>query len=202
MVSLILSFSLISQKQKETKLYKETNPQQFSISLCECLPLTSQICRLLLLLLVRLLQLRILSSIKLQFFARIRRFLCIKSKGTRISSNPSDQFDVSKTKADANIEKAENCETETRVMEKQSSEEESVVVLKRCVKKLHFGNWEEKEMTAKEIEKLAKEDVKVRKLITELGVVPVLVSMVASEVDGRRRAGLKALIQLAHGTYT
>ena len=33
-------------------------------------------------------------------------------------------------------------------------------------------------VAAKEIEKLAKEDVKVSKLITELGVVPVLVSMV------------------------
>lgn len=137
---------------------------------------------------------RVLSSLKLQFFARIKRFL--KSEATRISSYPSDNLDISKPEANCGIDKVENCET-ARVME-----EESVVVLKRCVKKLHFGSWEEKETTAKEIERLAKEDVKVRKLITELGVVPELVSMAASEVAGRRRAGLKALIQLAHGTYT
>lgn len=78
------------------------------------------------------------------------------------------------------------------------------VELKRIVKKLHFGNWEEKETTAKGIERLlAKEQrVKVRKLITELGVVPELVAMAASDVASRRRAGLKALIQLARGTYT
>jgi hypothetical protein len=36
------------------------------------------------------------------------------------------------------------------------------------VKKLHFGSWEEKEEAAKDIEMLAKQDVKVRKLMTEL----------------------------------
>lgn len=88
-------------------------------------------------------------------------------------------------------------------MEKhKEEEEESVIMLQRTVKMLHFGSWEEKEVAAKEIEKLAKEDVKVRKLITELGVVPVLVSMVASPVASRRRAGLTALIHLADGTYT
>lgn len=88
-------------------------------------------------------------------------------------------------------------------MEKhKEEEEESVIMLQRTVKMLHFGSWEEKEVAAKEIEKLAKEDVKVSKLITELGVVPVLVSMVASPVASRRRVGLTALIHLADGTYT
>lgn len=87
--------------------------------------------------------------------------------------------------------------------EKQSSDkEEAMILLQSCVKKLHFGSWEEKEVAAKEIEMLAKEeDVKVRKLTAELGVVPVLVSMAASEVASQRRVGLKALIQLANDTY-
>lgn len=87
-------------------------------------------------------------------------------------------------------------------MEKQNSDKkEPVILLHSSVKKLHFGSWEENVVAAKEIEMLAKEDVKVRKLITELGVVPVLVSMAASEVACRRQAGVKALIQLANGSY-
>ncbi|XP_028764705.1 U-box domain-containing protein 7-like [Neltuma alba] len=142
----------------------------------------------------------VLSSITLHILARIKRFL--KPKATRVSSDPSDQLEISITKSESNIDKVENCESARQAMEKQSCEEEqSVISLKSCVKKLHFGSWEEKEMTAKEIERLAKEDVRVRKLITELGVVPELVSMVASEVAGRQLAGLKALVQLAHGSY-
>ncbi|KAI9120807.1 hypothetical protein K1719_007840 [Acacia pycnantha] len=145
----------------------------------------------------------VLSSIKFHVLAHIKRFL--KPKAVRVISDPSDKLDMSITKADSNnIDKVENCESAMQAMRKQSfeeDEEESVILLKRCVKKLHFGSWEEKEVTAKEIERLAKEDIRVSKLITELGVVPELVSMVASEVPGRRLAGLKALVQLAHGSY-
>ncbi|KHN08445.1 U-box domain-containing protein 7 [Glycine soja] len=123
----------------------------------------------------------VLSNIKLQFFGRIRRFL--QSKATKKRYDPSDRFDTAKSKVEHN-NKVENLET-VQVMEKhKEEEEESVIMLQRTVKMLHFGSWEEKEVAAKEIEKLAKEDVKVRKLITELGVVPVLVSMVASPVSG------------------
>ena len=87
-------------------------------------------------------------------------------------------------------------------MVQEVTEDSAVVLLQRSVKKLHFGNWEEKEVAAKEIERMAKEDAKARMLMTELGVVPVLVSMAASEVAGRRKAGLKALLQLASGNYT
>lgn len=140
----------------------------------------------------------VLSNIKLQFFGRIRRFL--QSKATKKRYDPSDRFDTAKSRVEHN-NKVENLET-VHVMEKHKEEEESVIMLQRTVKMLHFGSWEEKEVAAKEIEKLAKEDVKVSKLITELGVVPVLVSMVASPVASRRRAGLTALIHLADGTYT
>lgn len=68
------------------------------------------------------------------------------------------------------------------------------------MKKLHFGSWEEKEVAAKVIEEgLAKQDVKVREMASELGVVRVLVSMAVSEVASRRRVGLRALIHLSNG---
>lgn len=90
-------------------------------------------------------------------------------------------------------------------MEKRKSEKEgcekNVMVLQKSVKKLHFGRWEEKEVAAKEIERLAKEDEKVRELTSELGVVRVLVSMALSPVATRRLVGLKALIQLSHGNH-
>ncbi|KAJ1402153.1 Armadillo-type fold [Sesbania bispinosa] len=141
----------------------------------------------------------VLSNIKLQFFARIRRFL--QSKATRKRCDPSDRFDIAKSRAEQSI-KVENIETVQAMEKHKEEEEEPAILLQRTVKMLHFGSWEEKEVAAKEIERLAKEDVKVRKLMTELGVVPVLVSMVASQVASRRRAGLTALIHLADGTYT
>lgn len=76
------------------------------------------------------------------------------------------------------------------------------ILLQRSVKKLHFGDWEEKEIAAKEIETMAKHDVKARKLIMELGVVPVLVHMAASGVSVRRSSAITALIQLANGSFT
>lgn len=147
----------------------------------------------------------VLSDIKLQFFTRIKRFL--QSKATRKRCESSDYLNKEKSRAEqSNIEQnmVENIET-VQVIEKHKEEEEVVeeteILLQKTVKMLHFGSWEEKEIAAKEIESLVKEDVKVRKLITELGVVPVLVSMVASQVVSHRRAGLTALIYLADGTY-
>jgi hypothetical protein len=56
-----------------------------------------------------------------------------------------------------------------------------MILLQRCVNKLHFESWEEKEEASKDIEMLAKQVVKVTpKLITELGVVPLLVSTMAA----------------------
>lgn len=53
------------------------------------------------------------------------------------------------------------------------------------MKNLHFESWEEKEEAAKDIEMLAKQVVKVTpKLMTELGVVPVLVYIHDGCVDG------------------
>jgi hypothetical protein len=87
-----------------------------------------------------------------------------------------------------------------QVMESESEDESAV--LQRSVKKLHFGTWEEKEKAAQEIQRLAREDGKVRKLMAELGVIPVLVAMVASEVACRQRVAVTALIELSNGSYT
>ncbi|XP_043808496.1 U-box domain-containing protein 7 isoform X2 [Manihot esculenta] len=81
-------------------------------------------------------------------------------------------------------------------------DEDGSLLLQRSVKKLHFGSWEEKEMAAMEIGRLAKGDVKTRKLMAELGVIPALVELVDSEVTARRQVAVKALIELANGTYT
>lgn len=51
------------------------------------------------------------------------------------------------------------------------------------------------------IEKMSKEDVKVKKLMVELRVVPALVSMVASDAVGRPEMAVKALLGLAKGSF-
>ncbi|XP_050220942.1 U-box domain-containing protein 7 [Mercurialis annua] len=122
------------------------------------------------------------SYTKLQFFKRIRRFLRSKT-----SQKISPRTKVS----------IHNNEESVQVVKEDDS-----IVLQRSVKKLHFGSWEEKETAAMEIGRLAKEDVKTRKLMAELGVIPVLVDMVSSEVACRRLIAVQALIELANGTYT
>ncbi|CAL5346171.1 unnamed protein product [Camellia sinensis] len=138
---------------------------------------------------------RLLSYKKLRFLARIRRLLQLKADTKRYQ--PSDRPRVFDIDSHQNMEERESDEGE-----------DGLVVLQRSVKKLHFGRWEEKEMAAVEIGRLAKEDLKMRKsLAEELGVVPPLVAMVgAAAADGagwrRRRVAVQALIELANGTYT
>lgn len=135
------------------------------------------------------------SYIKLRFFNRIRRFLRSKNNNRKRNTTSSDPhlFDTSSSRP-------------VKVMVKESSGvgdvEDEGLGLQRAVKKLHFGSWEEKELAAEEIRTLAKDDVKVSKLVGGLGVIPVLVSMAASDVVDRRRVAVFALIQLANGTYT
>lgn len=135
------------------------------------------------------------SYIKLRFFNRIRRFLRSKNNNRKRNTTSSDphRFDTSSSRP-------------VKVMVKESSGvgdvEDEGLGLQMAVKKLHFGSWEEKELAAEEIGTLAKDDVKVSKLVGGLGVIPVLVSMTASEVVDRQRVAVFALIQLANGTYT
>ncbi|XP_011005480.1 PREDICTED: U-box domain-containing protein 7-like [Populus euphratica] len=130
-----------------------------------------------------------LSYLKLQFFARVRRFLQTKRAQKSI-----------KTRTKAMVNKEEQA-TITTVDRQSSDVDDDSVVLQRSVKKLHFGSWEEKEVAALEIEKLAREDAKMRNLMAELGVILALVGMVASEVAGRQRMAINALIELANGNY-
>ncbi|GMI91586.1 hypothetical protein like AT2G27430 [Hibiscus trionum] len=138
----------------------------------------------------------LLSCRKLKFFTRIRRFLESKAARKRCVSSSSDHSNKLRIKSNTN-------EEEDRVIiEETESELDGSMALQKSVKRLHFGSWEEKEMAAKAIQKLAKEDVKTRKLMAELGVIHMLVSMVATEVAGRRLAAIKALIELADDTFT
>uniref|UniRef100_A0A1J3IIP1 U-box domain-containing protein 7 n=1 Tax=Noccaea caerulescens TaxID=107243 RepID=A0A1J3IIP1_NOCCA len=130
---------------------------------------------------------------KLHFFTKIRSLL-----NSKASSRKRNLQEKSRTQQDSD-KVAAIPEAVSKPPEDHENEE---VVMQRTVKKLHFGSWEEKEKAAIEIEKLSREDKKTRKLMAELGVLQVLVSMVASDVAGHQRAAVKALIQLSHGTYT
>lgn len=77
-----------------------------------------------------------------------------------------------------------------------------MVALQTSVKKLHFGSWEEKEAAAEEIRRLAEEDLKRRKTMAELGVIPPLVAMAGSDVVARRILAVRALVELANGSFT
>ncbi|XP_068664260.1 U-box domain-containing protein 45 [Aristolochia californica] len=122
------------------------------------------------------------SSIKLRFFTRVRRFL--------------------QNKTCKSHESGEKAKAEELVMERGKDIEEASVLLQRSVKKLHFGDWEEKEIAAKEISRLAAEDLRTRKSLAALGVIPTLVSMLDSDVAGHRMSAVRALIELSDGTQT
>ncbi|KAG6405123.1 hypothetical protein SASPL_132706 [Salvia splendens] len=77
-----------------------------------------------------------------------------------------------------------------------------MAALKKSVKLLHFGGWEEKEAAAGEMKKLAEEDAKRIRTMAELGVIPPLVAMVGSEAAARRRLAVQVLIQLANASFT
>lgn len=132
---------------------------------------------------------------KLHFFTKIRCLL--KSKASSRKRNLQALPEKSRTYQDSEKVAA----LPEAIVLKLPEDENEEVVLQKTVKKLHFGSWEEKEKAAIEIEKLAREDKKTRKLMAELGVLQVLVYMVASDVSGHQKAAVNALIQLSHGTY-
>lgn len=77
-----------------------------------------------------------------------------------------------------------------------------VATLQQSVKSLHFGSWEEKEAAADEIRKLAEKSLKRRKIMVGLGVIPPLVAMVGSRVVARQSLAVRALTELANGSFT
>nr|XP_017234601.1 PREDICTED: uncharacterized protein LOC108208579 [Daucus carota subsp. sativus] len=124
-------------------------------------------------------------SSKLKFFNKIRRFMQPRSSPKQ--SAPSDHDPIK--------------QNESMIVVKVA-EEGGCGVLQRSVKRLHFGNFEEKEGAAEDIIRLARDNLRRRKMMAELGVIPPLVEMVGSEVLTRRSLAVRALIELANGTYT
>lgn len=132
---------------------------------------------------------------KLLFFTRILRFL--QNKTTQKKTTVSDRIDQGNMEAEREEE-----EEEQRGCELEKGIEDGCFVLQRAVKKLHFGELEEKEIAAKEMKRLARQDLGRRKSLAALGVIPTLVSMLDSEVSGHQESAVQALIELANGTFT
>ncbi|KAH6776784.1 ARM repeat superfamily protein [Perilla frutescens var. hirtella] len=128
---------------------------------------------------------------KLRFFTRMRRLLHLN--GVVRNNKPPEKS--------MNAQKAGRNEEETAAG-KSEGHDGWMVALQTSVKKLHFGSWEEKEAAAEEIRKLAEEDLKRRKKMAELGVIPPLVAMAGSDVVARRRLAVRALVELANGSFT
>ncbi|PKA64701.1 U-box domain-containing protein 2 [Apostasia shenzhenica] len=86
---------------------------------------------------------------------------------------------------------------------KTAAGEEEGALMRRSVKGLLFGGWEEKAAAAATIRDFAKADAGRRRALAELGVVPPLVFMIVEAAeDGRRRLALEALLELANGSFT
>lgn len=138
-----------------------------------------------------------LTYIKLRFFTKVRRFLQPKAK-SKEQFKPSDQPGIDSELLIV-IE-----EGEKGIMGKEVDKDSGWMVLQKSVKKLHFGSWDEKEVAAEEIKRLAKEDLKRRKLMAELGVIPPLVAMVGGSeaVLRRQRLAVQTLTELGNGSLT
>ncbi|KAJ4937442.1 hypothetical protein NE237_026765 [Protea cynaroides] len=123
---------------------------------------------------------------KLQFFTRIRHILQLKT--ARKSTRSSDQFD--KTRAEEEEKKEE---PEIMKSESPCGIEEDIVVLQRSVKQLHFGSLEDKDAAVKEIKRLASEDLKTRKSLADLGVIPSVVLMLDLDMFDRPPLAIQTL---------
>ncbi|XP_047966711.1 U-box domain-containing protein 7 [Salvia hispanica] len=80
-----------------------------------------------------------------------------------------------------------------------------MAALKKSVKMLHFGGREEKEAAAREMKRLAAEDVSRRRTMAEFGVIPPLVAMVgsaAAAAAAHQRLAVQVLIELANASFT
>ncbi|KAL3615123.1 hypothetical protein CASFOL_040784 [Castilleja foliolosa] len=121
---------------------------------------------------------------KLKFFTRMRRLLSLNAAVRRETPPPEKTVDKDMD------------------MHMQLVSDDWKVALRRSVKLLHFGSWEERDAAAAEIERLAEDDVSRRRTVAALGVVPPLVAMVGSEMAARRGLAVRALTVLANGSST
>ncbi|KAI3796793.1 hypothetical protein L1987_39478 [Smallanthus sonchifolius] len=121
--------------------------------------------------------------LKLRFFSKIRRFVRKRCDGERTAESNVDHSKI-------------------HVEHDHDNDDESTI-MQRSVKRLHFGSREEKAAAAREIKRLAGDDLSRRKLMAELGVIQPLVAMVGPEyTTSRRRLAVQALLELANGTCT
>lgn len=129
-------------------------------------------------------------SVKLRFFSRIRQFVLKTSVNTRPSC---DERTV-----DLIIHQGKRSEGINHVDDKDDNG-----ILQRSVKRLHFGSQEEKAAAAKEIKRLAVDDLRWRKMMADLGVIQPLVAMVGLEYTvAHRTLAVQTLLELANGTCT
>lgn len=130
----------------------------------------------------------------LRFLTRMRHLLRLKAakKDCKLPELVAENIDTDMVACEAAKGRDQDCD----------GDRDWMAALRKFVKMLHFGSWEEKEAAAREMKKLAEEDVKRRRIMAELGVIPPLVSMVGSEVVARRRLAVRALIELANGSFT
>ncbi|KAL8032466.1 hypothetical protein ABFX02_13G097600 [Erythranthe guttata] len=132
----------------------------------------------------------------LRFFTRMRRL--IRSRPANIKQIPPPQTAEEKPIVVDMVVVCKEAEIEEGREEILDDHR-----LQKCVKMLHFGGWDDKEAAAKEIKELAEEGLKRRKItMAELGVIPPLVAMVGSEVAARQMLAVRALIELANGSFT
>ncbi|XP_073154831.1 uncharacterized protein [Henckelia pumila] len=132
---------------------------------------------------------------KLRFFTRMRRFLRLNAAERQRKPPEKRREEVVDSYREVKVEDCMAGES------RDYGDAGWVVVLHRSVKRLHFGSWEEKEAAAEEIQRLAGEGLKRRRTMAELGVIPPLVEMVGSQVVARRRMAVRALIELANGSF-
>ncbi|CAN6444290.1 unnamed protein product [Victoria cruziana] len=147
--------------------------------------------------------------IKLRFFIRIRRF--IRNQAGR--GYCTDEFAMAEKAAGGILaEKEEKGSEELSIDVREegdegedegvSSDEGSSSSLQRSVKQLHFGGSEEKERAAVAMKSLAAGCLQTRRSLAQLGVIPPLVGMLASEFPAHRISALQALIEIGNGNYT
>ncbi|XP_076948580.1 U-box domain-containing protein 45-like [Bidens hawaiensis] len=132
--------------------------------------------------------------VKLKFFSKIKRFVHKTSGSKRRDNEHTPVVD--------HLESVDHDDNINNISNSIINDDESSI-LQRSVKRLHFGSKEEKTAAAREIKRLAGDDLSRRKLMAELGVIPPLVAMVGLEYSiSHRRVAVQALVELANGTCT
>ncbi|PWA92843.1 ARM repeat superfamily protein [Artemisia annua] len=132
--------------------------------------------------------------VKLKFFTKIRRFVH-KRRAGQVSGQSNDVQTIDL----AVVDQGETSESTIN----HGDDDDDNGIMQKSVKRLHFGSKEEKAIAAIEIKRLARDDLKRRKLMADLGVIQPLVAMVGSEhIAPHRRLAIQALLELANGTCT